>query len=89
MSKDFFDGLSEEHQTIVREAIEEAEAKGFELARQQTAEAEQKLIEAGAEVNDVAPEVLEKLQETVVPVYEEFNDKLEPHLSALREAAAE
>jgi tripartite ATP-independent transporter DctP family solute receptor len=67
MSKQRWDGLSEEDQAIIREAAQESVARQRELWEAREAESEAHVREAGATVNEVDKAAF---QEAMGPVYE-------------------
>jgi tripartite ATP-independent transporter DctP family solute receptor len=67
MSKQRWDGLSEEDQTVIREAAQESVARQRELWEAREAESEAHVRAAGAEVNEVDKG---PFQEAMAPVYE-------------------
>lgn len=69
MNDDFYEGLSEEHQSVIDEALEEALAYGDELSAQSEEELLGKLVEEG--------------METTEPDYAEFMEKVRPAIERL------
>lgn len=88
INPDFYNGLSEEDRALLDRAMKEAETLSLKLALEQGDEALDELRELGGVINIVPPEEIKKMREAVKPVYEEFGPKFEPHLEALRKAAA-
>ena len=76
MSKSFFDGLTEEQQTIVKEAAVEAGALNRELNREATAENLQDLKDEGMNYNEVSPEERQEMIDIVQPVLDEYAEKI-------------
>lgn len=76
MSKDFFDGLTEEQQTIVTEAAVEAGTLNRELNREATAENLQDLKDEGMNYNEVSPEARQEMIDIVQPVLDEYAERI-------------
>ncbi|WP_422124423.1 TRAP transporter substrate-binding protein [Planococcus sp. X10-3] len=76
MSKDFFDGLTEEQQTIVTEAAVEAGALNRELNREATAQNVEDLKEEGMTYNELTPEARAEMIEIIQPVLDEYAEKI-------------
>lgn len=76
MSKSFFDGLTEEQQTIVTEAAVEAGALNRELNREATAENLQDLKDEGMNYNEVSPEARQEMIDLIQPVLDEYAEKI-------------
>ncbi|QHJ70064.1 TRAP transporter substrate-binding protein [Planococcus halotolerans] len=76
MSKEFFDGLTEEQQTIVTEAAVEAGALNRELNREAVAEYAEELKAEGMNYNEVTPEARAEMVEIVQPVLDEYAEKI-------------
>ena len=76
MSKEFFDGLTEEQQTIVTEAAVEAGALNRELNREATAQNVEDLKAEGMNYNELTPEAREEMIEIVQPVLDEYAEKI-------------
>ncbi|HSJ36580.1 MAG TPA: TRAP transporter substrate-binding protein [Planococcus sp. (in: firmicutes)] len=76
MSKSFYDGLTEEQQTIVTEAAVEAGALNRELNREATAQNVEDLKAEGMNYNELTPEAREEMIEIVQPVLDEYAEKI-------------
>ena len=75
-SASLFEQLSAEEQEIVRACADVAtEVQRSEMAERGDA-AYQTVIDAGMEVNDVAPEAIEVMRERLAPVYEEHSQTI-------------
>lgn len=69
MNKAKFDSLSEEHQTAIMEAAEEAKEFEKREMRAFQDESKEKVLEAGVEITEVDTS---EFQEAVMPLYEEY-----------------
>lgn len=76
MSKEFFDGLTEDQQKIVTDAAKEAGDYERDLIRKQADENLEALKEEGMTVTEVTPEAREEMKEIVQPVIDEYADKV-------------
>lgn len=76
MSKTFFDGLTEEQQTIVTEAAVEAGALNRELNREATAQNVEDLIAEGMDYNELTPEARQEMIEIVQPVLDRYAERI-------------
>ncbi|HSI66980.1 MAG TPA: TRAP transporter substrate-binding protein [Planococcus sp. (in: firmicutes)] len=76
MSKSFFDGLTEEQQTIVTEAAVEAGSMNRELNREATAQNVEDLKAEGMEYNELTPEARQEMIEIIQPVLDEYAEKI-------------
>lgn len=76
MSKEFFDGLTEEQQTIVREAAVEAGEYERKLNREANAKYLDKLQEEGMTYTEITPEARQEMVEAVQPVIDEYKSKI-------------
>lgn len=72
MSKSFYDGLTEEQQTIVREAAVEAGQTERELNREANAEYIEALQEEGMTYTEISDENRAEMQELIQPVIDEY-----------------
>lgn len=80
MSKQFYDGLTEEQQEIVRSAAEEAGEHQIELNREANAEYLQNLQDEGMEFSEISDEERQRMVDTVQPVIEDFKDDIGPEV---------
>ncbi|WP_277673899.1 TRAP transporter substrate-binding protein [Piscibacillus halophilus] len=76
MSKEFYDGLSEEEQQIVRDAAKEAGEYQIKLNREANAEYLEKLVDEGMEFSEISDEERQKMVDAVQPVIEDFKDDI-------------
>lgn len=76
MSKEFFDGLTEEQQTIVTEAAVEAGALNRELNREATAQNVEDLKAEGMEYNELTPEARQEMVDIVQPVLDQYAETI-------------
>lgn len=82
-NKAWFDGLSEEQQGWVTEAMDTAVAEQRQLAAEQDGAALGKIIEMGMTYTEVSPELAADLRETVSGVAAETKARLDPKLVEL------
>ncbi|WP_238366024.1 TRAP transporter substrate-binding protein [Mesobacterium pallidum] len=85
-NKKWFDGLSEEQQGWVTEAMDTAVAEQRKLAAEQDGAALAKIIEMGMTYTEVSPELAADLRETVAGVAAETKARLDPALVELLDA---
>ncbi|GEL77745.1 TRAP transporter substrate-binding protein [Tenuibacillus multivorans] len=78
MSKQFYDGLTEEQQQIVRDAAIEAGEHQIKLNREANAEYLQSLIDEGMQYSEISDEERQKMVDAVQPVIEDFKDDIGP-----------
>ncbi|MDV2582194.1 TRAP transporter substrate-binding protein [Alkalibacillus haloalkaliphilus] len=76
MSKQFYDGLTDEEQQIVRNAAEEAGEYQIELNREANAEYLDSLQEEGVEFSEISDEDRQEMVDAVQPVIEDFKDNI-------------
>ncbi|MFC7062164.1 TRAP transporter substrate-binding protein [Halobacillus seohaensis] len=76
MSKSFYDGLSEEQQTIVKDAAVEAGKYQRELNREANEKYLQSLQDEGMTYTEITPEAREEMVEAVQPVVDEYKSKI-------------
>lgn len=76
MSKQFYDGLPEDYQEIVRSAAQEAGEYQIAENRAQNAELLDALIEEGVEFTEVTPEAREEMADIVQPVNDRFAEQI-------------
>lgn len=76
MSKEFFDGLTEEQQQIVTDAAKEAGELNRELNREATAQNVEDLKAEGMEYNELTPEAREEMVDTIQPVLDEYAEQI-------------
>ncbi|TVR08030.1 MAG: DctP family TRAP transporter solute-binding subunit [Salinarimonadaceae bacterium] len=79
----FWDRLSAEHQTALREACDEAAAFNRELITTSEAETVAYLVENGMEVNEIPAENLAAFRAAVVPVLEQVKSRVDQELVEL------
>ncbi|UFJ43416.1 TRAP transporter substrate-binding protein [Brevibacillus humidisoli] len=72
VSKSFWDGLSPEEQTILREAAVEAGQYQRDLNRQENEKARADLKAAGMNVNEISDQDRQKIKQAVQPVVDRF-----------------
>jgi TRAP-type transport system periplasmic protein len=75
VSKKFWDGLSEEEQTILKDAAVEAGKYQRELSRTEDAKAVEELKAEGTKVNEVTDEEKAKMKEIIQPVTDQYAEK--------------
>ncbi|WP_203333694.1 TRAP transporter substrate-binding protein [Planococcus beigongshangi] len=89
VSKEFYEGLNEEQQKIIKDAS--MNARDFE--RQETRNSEQeyveKLQEEGIEYNTVSPEALQEMKDTIQPVLDEYSKEFDKEMLELLNKALE
>ena len=85
-NKKWFDGLSEEKQGWVTEAMDTAVAEQRVLAAEQDGAALDKIVEMGMTYTEVSPELAAALRETVAGVAAETKARLDPELVELLDA---
>jgi TRAP-type transport system periplasmic protein len=73
MNAEFFDSLSEQHQTLIQEAMLEAAEHERQVFRDRMAEIRERLIEHGVTITDVEAEAF---VERVQPVWQKYADEL-------------
>ncbi|MDQ0247549.1 tripartite ATP-independent transporter DctP family solute receptor [Bacillus fengqiuensis] len=76
VSKKFWDGLSEEEQTILREAAVEAGKYQREVSRKENEQAIKDLEKAGMKINKVSDAEREKMKEIIQPVTDKYAEKI-------------
>lgn len=76
VSKKFFDQLSPEQQSILKEAGLEASAYQRKLNREKSEEYLKTLKDHGMVITDLSPEARKQFEARVQPVYKEFADKI-------------
>lgn len=76
MSKEFYDGLTEEQQTIVTEAAKEAGKYQRELIREESAQHLQSLKDEGMTVTEITPEARQEMKEIVQPVIDKYAEEI-------------
>lgn len=76
VSKKFWDGLSEEEQTILRESAIEAGKYQREVSRKENEQAIKDLEKAGMKINKVSDEEREKMKEMIQPVTDKYAEKI-------------
>ncbi|WP_096437330.1 TRAP transporter substrate-binding protein [Alteribacter populi] len=77
MSKQFYDGLPDNYQEIVRDAAQDAGEFQIEENRRQNNELLDSLIDEGMEYTEVTDEAREEMAEIVQPVNDSFAEKLD------------
>lgn len=76
MSKSFFDGLTEEQQTIVKEAAIESGVYQRQLNREANEKYLADLQEAGITYTEITPEAREEMVKLVQPAIEKYTEKI-------------
>ncbi len=76
VSKKFWDDLSEEEQTILREAAVEAGKYQREVSRKENEQAIKDLEKAGMKINKVSDAEREKMKEIIQPVTDKYAEKI-------------
>ncbi|MFG6147824.1 TRAP transporter substrate-binding protein [Halobacillus sp. B23F22_1] len=76
MSKSFYDGLTEDQQTIMKDAAVEAGQEQREMNREANEEYLQSLQDEGMEYTEISDEDREEMVETVQPVIEDYKEKI-------------
>ncbi|WP_462384290.1 TRAP transporter substrate-binding protein [Pseudomonas sp. Marseille-QA0892] len=79
-SKKTWDKLNETERQLVREAATEAQAYERKVSREMDVTSRKALTDAGMQVNDVAPEEIERMREHLKPVTERFTQEYGPDL---------
>lgn len=75
MSKQFFDGIPEEYQALVKEVALEAGIHQREVNQEQDAASFDNIIEEGMEFTEITEEVRAEIAEIVQPVIDKYSDK--------------
>ena len=75
MNLDLWNELGAEDQAIIMQAMEEATAYDREIWNASVEESKQKLVDAGAIINELDNAVLDSLREAMAPIYEEYSVK--------------
>jgi len=73
IGKKFWDQLSEDEKTLIRDAAKEATAYQRQVSREQNEDAIKSLKAKGLEVNDLPPAEVEAMRAKVQPVVEKFS----------------
>ncbi len=76
MSKDFYDGLSEDQQKIVKEAAVEAGKYERKLNREANDKYLDKLQEEGMKYTEISPEAREEMKKAVQPVIDDYKSEI-------------
>ncbi|MFD1707921.1 TRAP transporter substrate-binding protein [Siminovitchia sediminis] len=76
INKDFFNGLSEEHKTIIQESFDEMKVLQRKLIRENEDRIIKELEEKGVEVHIMEEKERERLMEATSGVIEEYKDKI-------------
>lgn len=76
MGKKFYDGLTEEEQTIVKEAAIEAGKYEREMIREENENSLKGLKEKGMTYTELTPEAREEMKKAVQPVVDKISDKV-------------
>lgn len=74
-SKKTWDKLNETERQVVREAATEAQAYERKVSREMDVTSRKALTDAGMQVNDVAPEEIQRMREHLKPVTERFTQE--------------
>ena len=74
MNKPFYDELPSDLQNVLNEVIQEAKIYNRELATQEDIDALESLKENGMEVTELSQEELNRFQEEMRPIYEQYRD---------------
>src|SRR5690606_9549808 len=83
VSKRFWDKLSKTEQRILRESFAEARDYEREESRRQAAAAAADLRAKGLEINEVAPEEMERMRQATLPVTKKFSAAYDPEVMRL------
>ncbi|MEH7224707.1 TRAP transporter substrate-binding protein [Bacillus sp. JJ1566] len=75
VSKKFWDGLSEEEQTILKDAAVEAGKYQRQISREEDSKAIEEIKESGTKVNEVSNEEKQKMKEVIQPIIDEYSEK--------------
>lgn len=75
MNLDKWNSIPEDLQQIILDTAAEVSAAQAEDRKVADAEAEQKMIDAGVEINDVSDEELEKMKNAVQPLYDQYDQE--------------
>ena len=86
VSKRFWDTLSPDEQTILREAALEARDHQRRVSREQAGSAVAELRAKGMQVNEIAPAELERMRERTSPIAQRFAAEYDPALVRLFDA---
>ncbi|TFB24439.1 TRAP transporter substrate-binding protein [Filobacillus milosensis] len=76
MSKQFYDGLTEEEQQVVRDAAKEAGEHQIKLNREANEKYLQSLQDEGMEFTEISDEERQRMVEAVQPAIDEFKDDI-------------
>ncbi|MFQ3545994.1 TRAP transporter substrate-binding protein [Halobacillus rhizosphaerae] len=76
MSKDFYDGLSEDQQKIVKEAAVESGKYERKLNREANDKYLDKLQEEGMKYTEISPEAREEMKKAVQPVIDDYKSEI-------------
>ncbi|MGD8202102.1 TRAP transporter substrate-binding protein [Ornithinimicrobium sp. W1679] len=76
IGEEFYDGLSEEDQTLIQEAAVQAAEYQRTISREYDTYAKEELANRGMEITELSDEELAAFQEAVQPVYEQWQDEI-------------
>lgn len=76
IGEEFFEGLSEDDQTLIREAAVQSRDYQRQISREYDTFAKEELASRGMEVTELSDEQVAVFQEAVQPVYEQWRDEI-------------
>jgi tripartite ATP-independent transporter DctP family solute receptor len=76
MSKTFYDGLTEEQQTIVKEAAVEAGKYERKLNREANEKYLDELVKAGMTYTEISPEARAEMKQIIQPVLDKYSEQI-------------
>lgn len=85
MNAEFFEGLPEEFQTIIKEAAPESMVYQREIARQQDDEGLE-IIKDHMEINELTPEQKQEFIDAAAPIFEKYADDIGPEIMGIVES---
>lgn len=76
IGEEFYEGLSEEDQALIKEAAVQAAQYQRTISREYDTYAKEALADSGMEITELSDEQLAAFQEAVQPVYEQWEDEI-------------
>ena len=86
VNKQVWEGLDEETRAEIREIAAEAEARGWDLAKENQAATVQALADNGINVVEPSDAMMEEFRAVALPIIDEWEERAGPDGAALREA---
>ncbi|MFD1415804.1 TRAP transporter substrate-binding protein [Oceanobacillus jeddahense] len=80
MNKPFYDELPPDLQEVLQEVITEAQTYNRELATQEDVDALEVMKEQGVQVTELEQSELDRFQEAMTPIYEEYREMIGPDI---------